>query len=76
MTWDTYLDSPQIGAAVIGKYLSKHGFKTAIIAQPATADGRDIKRLGEPALFWGVTAGSVDSLVANYTRLNKFRHQL
>ena len=75
VTGDTYIDSPQIGAAVIGKYLSKHGFKMAIIAQPAIGDGRDIKRLGEPALFWGVTAGSVDSLVANYTRLNKFRHQ-
>ena len=74
VTGDTYLDSPQIGAAVIGKYLTKHGLKTAIIAQPATGDGLDIKRLGEPALFWGVTAGSVDSLVANYTRLNKFRH--
>ena len=75
VTGDTYIDSPQIGAAVIGKYLWKHGFKTAIIAQPATGDGRDIKRLGEPALFWGVTAGAIDSLVANYTRLNKFRHQ-
>ena len=75
VTGDTYIDSPQIGAAVIGKYLMKHGFKTAVIAQPAIGDGRDIKRLGEPALFWGVTAGSVDSLVANYTRLNKFRHQ-
>lgn len=75
VTGDTYIDSPQIGAAVIGKYLWKHGFKTALIAQPATGDGRDIKRLGEPALFWGVTAGSIDSMVANYTRLNKFRHR-
>lgn len=75
VTGDTYIDSPQIGAAVIGKYLWKHGFKTALIAQPATGDGRDITRLGAPALFWGVTAGSIDSMVANYTRLNKFRHQ-
>ncbi len=75
VTGDTYIDSPQIGAAVIGKYLWKHGFKTALIAQPAVGDGRDITRLGVPALFWGVTAGSIDSMVANYTRLNKFRHQ-
>ena len=75
VTGDTYIDSPQIGAAVIGKYLWKHGFKTALIAQPAVGDGRDITRLGAPALFWGVTAGSIDSMVANYTRLNKFRHQ-
>lgn len=75
VTGDTYIDSPQIGAAVIGKYLWKHGFKTALIAQPAVGDGRDITRLGAPALFWGVTAGSIDSMVANYTRLKKFRHQ-
>ena len=75
VTGDTYIDSPQIGAAVIGKYLWKHGFKTALIAQPAVGDGRDITRLGAPALFWGVTAGSIDSMVANFTRLNKFRHQ-
>lgn len=75
VTGDTYIDSPQIGVAVIGKYLLKHGFKTAVIAQPSTGDGRDIKRLGPPALFWGVTAGSIDSMVANYTRTNKFRHQ-
>lgn len=75
VTGDTYIDSPHIGVAVIGKYLLKHGFKTAIIAQPSTANGNDIKRLGEPRLFWGVTAGCIDSMVANYTPLKKFRKQ-
>ena len=75
VTGDTYIDSPQMGVAMIGKYLLKHGFKTAIIAQPSTRIGADIKRLGEPQLFWGVTAGSIDSMVANYTATKKFRHQ-
>jgi uncharacterized radical SAM protein YgiQ len=75
ITGDTYIDSPYIGVAVIGKYLLKHGFKTAIIAQPSTVNGSDIKRLGEPRLFWGVTAGCIDSMVANYTPVKKLRRQ-
>lgn len=75
VTGDTYIDSPHIGVSVIGKYLLKHGFKTAVIAQPSTSDGGDIKRLGEPRLFWGITAGSIDSMVANYTALKKARRQ-
>lgn len=51
VTGDTYIDSPQMGVAVIGKYLLKHGFKTAVIAQPSTHTGAEIKRLGEPRLF-------------------------
>jgi len=75
ITGDTYIDSPYIGIAVIGKYLLKHGFKTAIIAQPSTNNGKDIARLGEPRLFWGVTAGCIDSMVANYTPVKKLRRQ-
>jgi len=75
ITGDTYIDSPYIGVAMIGKYLLKHGFKTAIIAQPSTSNGKDITRLGEPRLFWGVTAGCIDSMVANYTPVKKFRRQ-
>ncbi|MDR3048515.1 MAG: YgiQ family radical SAM protein [Elusimicrobiota bacterium] len=70
---DTYIDSPFIGAAVIGNFLYSKGFKTAIIAQPNTKTD-DIARLGEPRLFWGVTAGAMDSLVSNWTALNKFRN--
>lgn len=70
---DSYIDSPYIGAAVIGKVLLKNGFRTAIIAQPDIQSDIDIKRLGEPKLFWGVTGGSVDSLVANYTASKKRR---
>ncbi len=70
---DSYIDSPLIGAAVIGKILLKGGYRVGIVAQPDTSSLNDIGRLGEPALFWGVTAGSIDSMVANYTALKKKR---
>ncbi|GHT33157.1 UPF0313 protein [Endomicrobiia bacterium] len=70
---DTYIDSPFIGIAVIGNWLHSKGFKVAIIAQPDVKTN-DVARLGEPELFWGVSAGSMDSLISNYTALNKFRN--
>lgn len=73
VTGDSYIDSPFIGAAVIGRVLEKSGFKVGIIAQPDITKLDDISRLGEPRLFWGVTGGSVDSLVANYTASKKKR---
>ena len=75
VTGDTYIDSPYIGAAVIGKVLHAAGYKVGIIAQPDINSKIDISRLREPALFWGVTAGSVDSMVANYTALKKRRRK-
>ncbi|MCP4022228.1 MAG: YgiQ family radical SAM protein [Desulfobacteraceae bacterium] len=73
ITGDAYIDSPFMGICVIGKILIKHGFKVGIIAQPDINSEKDILRLGEPALFWGVTSGSVDSMIANYTPLKKKR---
>jgi uncharacterized radical SAM protein YgiQ len=73
VTGDSYIDSPFIGTAVIGKVLLNAGFRVGIIAQPDPKTDADIGRLGEPRLFWGVTAGSVDSMVANYTALKKPR---
>ncbi|MBN2374013.1 YgiQ family radical SAM protein [bacterium] len=70
---DTYIDSPFIGVAVIGKVLLAHGYKVGIIAQPDIASGDDISRLGEPRLFWGITSGNVDSMVSNYTASKKRR---
>jgi uncharacterized radical SAM protein YgiQ len=67
VTGDAYIDAPHIGVAVIGRVLLAAGYRVGIIAQPEIQDGRDIARLGEPRLFWGVTGGSVDSMVANYT---------
>lgn len=70
---DTYIDSPYIGIAVVGRILENLGFKVGIIAQPDTKTPHDITRLGEPKLFWGVSGGSVDSMVANYTATKRFR---
>ncbi|MBW1615623.1 MAG: YgiQ family radical SAM protein [Deltaproteobacteria bacterium] len=70
---DSYIDNPFIGAAVIGKLLISKGFKTGIIGQPAINSNADITRLGEPKLFWGITGGCIDSMVANYTASGKKR---
>ncbi len=75
VTGDTYIDSPFIGAAVIGRWLEKHGFRVGLIAQPDPENPDDIRRLGEPRLFWGVSAGSLDSMVANYTATRKWRNR-
>ena len=73
VTGDSYIDSPFIGTAVIGKVLNHAGYRVGIIAQPDIHSDKDICRLGEPGLFWGVTGGSVDSMIASYTSLKKRR---
>lgn len=70
---DTYIDAPHMGVAVVGRVLLQAGFKVGLIAQPDIQGRADISRLGEPALFWGVSSGSVDSMVANYTAAGKRR---
>jgi len=72
ITGDSYIDSAFCGVTVIGKVLLNAGYKVGIIAQPASDSG-DIQRLGEPTLFWGVTGGCIDSMVANYTATKKRR---
>jgi uncharacterized radical SAM protein YgiQ len=73
VTGDAYIDSPYIGVAIIGKVLMEAGYRVGIIAQPDTGSDIDIRRLGEPSLFWGVSSGCVDSMVANYTPTLKKR---
>lgn len=70
---DSYIDSPFIGIAVVGKVLFDAGYRVGIIAQPDVSAEHDITRLGEPELFWGISAGSVDSMVANYTATGRKR---
>lgn len=72
---DTYIDSSYNGTALIGKWLMKNGFKVGVIAQPDINSPKDITRLGEPNLYWAVSAGCVDSMVANYTATKKRRHK-
>ncbi len=71
---DAYIDSPFIGTAVVGRMLEKMGYKVGIIGQPDIESADDIGRLGEPRLFWGVSGGSIDSMVSNYTATRKFRN--
>ncbi|HAF47912.1 MAG TPA: hypothetical protein DCL08_01570 [Anaerolineaceae bacterium] len=70
---DSYIDLPFIGVAVIGKMLLDAGYKGGIIAQPDHQSETDITSLGKPRLFWGVSAGSIDSMVANYTATGRPR---
>ncbi|MCF6268902.1 MAG: YgiQ family radical SAM protein [Melioribacteraceae bacterium] len=72
---DTYVDSPYMGIAILGNILADKGFRVGIIAQPDINSAYDISRLGEPELFWGVSGGSVDSMVSNYTASKKRRRQ-
>ncbi|MCX7820536.1 MAG: YgiQ family radical SAM protein [Brevinematales bacterium] len=70
---DAYIDSYYNGVALIGNFLVSKGFKVGVISQPDINSPSDITRLGEPLLFWGISAGCVDSMVANYTALGKKR---
>lgn len=67
VTGDAYVDHPSFGAALIGRVLEDKGFRVGIIAQPRWEDTTDFRKLGSPRLFFAVTAGNVDSMVANYT---------
>ncbi|MFR9523815.1 MAG: YgiQ family radical SAM protein [Rikenellaceae bacterium] len=67
-TGDAYIDHPSFGAAVVGRLLEAEGYRVAIVPQPNWRDDlRDFKKLGTPRLFFGVTAGSMDSMVNHYT---------
>lgn len=73
-TGDAYIDHPSFGASVIGRVLEAQGFKVAIIPQPNWQDDlRDFKKLGEPRLFFGVTSGSMDSMINHYTANRRLR---
>jgi uncharacterized radical SAM protein YgiQ len=75
ITGDTYVDHPSYGAAVIGRVLEKAGYKVGIIAQPDWRSTEDFMQLGRPRLFFGITAGNLDSMVAHYTANKKPRKQ-
>ena len=65
---DAYVDHPSFGAAVIGRILQARGLKVAIVPQPNWRDDlRDFKKFGRPRLFFGISAGAMDSMVNHYT---------
>ncbi len=73
VTGDAYVDHPSFGMAVIGRALEAQGFRVGIIAQPDWRTKDDFIRLGKPNLFFGVTAGNMDSMVNRYTADRKIR---
>ena len=71
---DAYVDHPSFCTAVIGRTLERQGLKVAILPQPNWRDDlRDFKKLGKPRLFFGITAGNMDSMVNHYTANRRLR---
>ena len=73
VTGDAYVDHPSFGMAVIGRLLELQGFRVGIIAQPDWHSADPFKTLGQPNLFWGITAGNMDSMINRYTADRKIR---
>lgn len=73
VTGDAYVDHPAFGAALIGRLLEAQGFRVGILAQPEWTNPRGFTGLGKPNLFFGVTAGNMDSLVNQFTSDKKPR---
>lgn len=73
VTGDAYVDHPSFGMAIIGRVLEAQGFRVGIIAQPDWRSAEDFARLGKPNLFFGITAGNMDSMVNRYTSDRRIR---
>ncbi|MDP2132396.1 MAG: YgiQ family radical SAM protein [Sulfuritalea sp.] len=73
ITGDAYIDHPSFGMALVGRLLEAQGFRVGIISQPDWQSADDFKRLGRPKLFFGITAGNMDSMVNRYTSDRKIR---
>ncbi|KJJ84105.1 radical SAM protein [Candidatus Omnitrophus magneticus] len=67
ITGDAYVDHPSYGVSVISRVLENRGFKVGIISQPDWRNAKNFTVLGKPRLFFGITAGNTDSMIANYT---------
>ncbi|QPG06808.1 YgiQ family radical SAM protein [Salinimonas marina] len=74
VTGDAYVDHPSFGMAVLGRVLEAHGFRVGIIAQPDWTSKEAFMQLGQPNLYFGVTAGNMDSMINRYTADKKLRH--
>lgn len=74
VTGDAYVDHPSFGMALIGRLLESQGFRVGIIDQPDWHSCMPFKQLGKPNLFFGVTAGNMDSMINRYTADRKLRH--
>ncbi len=74
VTGDAYVDHPSFGMAIIGRLLEAQGFRVGIIAQPEWNNKDAFMQLGKPNLFFGITAGNMDSMINRYTADKKLRH--
>ena len=74
VTGDAYVDHPSFGMAIVGRVLEAQGFRVGIIAQPDWTSAEPFACLGKPNLFFGVTAGNMDSMVNRYTADRRLRH--
>ena len=74
VTGDAYIDHPAFGVPLLARWLEHHGFRVGIIAQPDWQNIDSFRVLGRPKLFFAVTAGAMDSMVAHYTPAGKLRH--
>src|SRR5512133_1439340 len=70
---DAYIDHPAFGVPLLARWLEAHGFRVGILAQPDWKDSAAFRALGRPKLFFAVTAGAMDSMVAHYTPAGKIR---
>lgn len=72
---DAYVDHPAWAAALLGRFLEKHGLRVGVIAQPDWKTTDDVRKLGRPRLFFAISAGNMDSMVNHYTADKKRRHE-
>jgi uncharacterized radical SAM protein YgiQ len=70
---DAYIDHPSFGVALIGRLLTSKGYRVAVLAQPRFTTSEDFRQFPSPRLFCGITAGNLDSIVANYSGNGKVR---
>jgi len=73
VTGDAYIDHPSFGMALVGRLLEAQGFRVGIISQPDWQSAEPFKKLGKPNLYFGITAGNMDSMVNRYTADRKIR---
>ena len=73
ITGDAYIDHPSFGMALVGRLLEAQGYRVGIISQPDWTSVEPFRALGKPNLYWGITAGNMDSMVNRYTADRKIR---
>jgi hypothetical protein len=73
VTGDAYVDHPSFGVAVIGRWLEAHGYRVCVLVQPRHDSPDAFRLFGKPRLFFGISAGNLDSIVANYSGNGRVR---